>query len=190
MRSGKQRLKSAALRAESAFTAIPPVRWALVLPAVVLGRILWVWGRLRFAALVRDRGPGCVCHWQVDLKYPANIHLGEGVVIGVNASLGAHSSIRLGNRVRISREVMIETAGLDFASGAPPFPHVSKPIVIEDGAWIGQRAMVLGGVRIGAHAVVAAGSIVTRDVPARTVVGGIPARVIRSLPPVNQEPTA
>jgi maltose O-acetyltransferase len=181
------RIKTAVLDLEFRLTRIAPVRWMVLLPDLIARRALWIWGRLRFAALVRDRGPGCVCHWNADLKYPENIHLGEGVVIGVNASLGAHSPIHIGNRVRISKEVQIETAGLDFFTGPPPYRHVSKPIVIEDGVWIGTRAMVLGGVRIGAYAVVAAGSIVTRDVPPRTIVGGVPARPLKTLPPLELE---
>jgi acetyltransferase-like isoleucine patch superfamily enzyme len=54
------------------------------------------------------------------------------------------------------------------------------PIVIEDRAWLGNRCMVLKGVTIGHDAVVAAGSIVTRDVPPRTVVAGVPAQVVRT----------
>lgn len=180
------KLKRAVLAAEHYLTGLQTVCWLICLPQRMLGRTLWVWGRLRFAALVRDRGLGCVCHWNADLKYPENIYLGEGVVIGVNASLGAHSPIHIGNHVRISKEVQIETAGLDFLTDLPPYRHVSKPIVIEDGVWIGARAMVLGGVRIGANAVVAAGSIVTRDVPPRTIVGGVPARLLKTLPPVEK----
>jgi acetyltransferase-like isoleucine patch superfamily enzyme len=98
----------------------------------------------------------------------------------MGCSIGAHSPISLGDRVRLSRDVHLETAGLDF-SGEPPYPHVSSPIVIEDGVWIGSRATVLGGVRIGRHAVVAAGALVTRDVPAYCVVGGVPAKVLKHL---------
>lgn len=163
------------------------VRWLLLAPSLALSKLLWVWGRLRFSALVRQRGLGCVCHWNVNLKYPENLVLGDDVVIGVNASLGAHSPIHIGHRVRISKDVQIETAGLDFLSGPPPYQHQSKPIIIEDGVWIGTRSMVLGGVRIGAHAVIAAGSIVTRDVPPRTLVAGMPAKVIRKLSHFVQE---
>ena len=171
------------LATENAVTGIFLMRWLILLPAWCLQRALWAWGRLRFAALVRDRGQGCVCHWRADLKYPQNIHLGDHVVIGVNVSLGAHSPITLGHRVRLSKDVQIETAGLDFLSGPPPYSHTSRAVVIEEGAWVGTGALILGGVHIGAFAVVAAGSIVTRDVPAHTVVAGIPARVCRQLPP-------
>jgi maltose O-acetyltransferase len=59
--------------------------------------------------------------------------------------------------------------------------EVAKPVVIEDNAWIGGAAILLPGVRIGRNAVVGAGAVVTRDVPADTVVVGNPARVIRQI---------
>jgi acetyltransferase-like isoleucine patch superfamily enzyme len=180
-------LKNKILTLESLLTDMTLVRWLLLAPSLFMSRVLWVWGRLRFSALVRQRGSGCVCHWNADLKYPENLVLGDDVVIGVNASLGAHSPIHIGNRVRISKDVQIETAGLDFLSGPPPYRHTSKPIFIEEGVWIGTRTIVLGGVRIGAHSVVAAGSIVTRDVPPRTLVAGMPAKVLRQLSDLKRD---
>lgn len=55
----------------------------------------------------------------------------------------------------------------------------SKPVVIEDDVWVGARAIILPGVTIGAHSIVGAGSVVTKDVPPWTVVGGNPARIIK-----------
>jgi maltose O-acetyltransferase len=57
----------------------------------------------------------------------------------------------------------------------------AEPVTIGDGAWIGARATILPGVTIGGGAVVAAGSVVTRDLPANVLAGGVPARVIREL---------
>lgn len=169
------------LKVEGTVAQAPLFRELILLPEALISRTLWGWGRLRFAALVKNRGHRCVCHWQADLKYPENLILGDRVVIGVNASIGAHSPIRIGNNVRISRDAQIESASLDFSSGPPPYRHVSQPIVIEDGVWIGTRAIILGGVHIGANSVVAAGSIVTRDVPTNALVGGIPARILKDL---------
>lgn len=148
---------------------------------VTLGfRLRWLWGRVRFGALVRDRGIGCVCAHDAELKYPQNIHMGKRAIIGSNVSLGAHSPITLGDDVRISRDVIIETAGLDFSTGQSPYTHISKPITIEKGVWIGARAIILGGVTLGENAVVAAGSVVSRSVLPGEVVAGVPARPIKA----------
>ena len=53
------------------------------------------------------------------------------MIIGVNGSLGAHSPIRIGEYVHISRDVHLETAGLDFQNTKPPYSHISKPITID-----------------------------------------------------------
>jgi acetyltransferase-like isoleucine patch superfamily enzyme len=59
------------------------------------------------------------------------------------------------------------------------------PVIIEDGVWIGEGACVLPGVRVGRFAIVGANAVVTRDVPPYTVVGGVPARPIRTLASVS-----
>ena len=112
-----------------------------------------------------------VAHWSVSVKYAENITLGTGVVIGPKSSLGAKGGIVLEDHVRISEGVLIETAGLDFR-GTPPYSHIARPIHIEPGVWIGARAMILAGVRIGQGSIIGAGAIVSRDVPARSVVVG------------------
>ena len=101
------------------------------------------------------------------------------MIIGVNVTLGARSRITLGDDVRLSKNVQIETAGLDFSTGVAPYPHVSAPITICDGAWIGTGAVILAGVTVGRMAVVAAGAVVTSDVAPGTVVAGIPAREVK-----------
>lgn len=143
----------------------------------LLRRMLWAWGHWRLATTFRNQGRGCVCHWNCEIKYPDRIRLGDKVVIGVNVVLGGSGGISLGNNVRISREAILETAGLDFRGSSPPYKHVSAPIVIEDGAWIGSRAIILGGVTVGQNAVIAAGAVVTKDVPPGAVASGIPAKI-------------
>jgi maltose O-acetyltransferase len=75
---------------------------------------------------------------------------------------------------------MILTAAHGVAD--PEFRVIGEPVVIEDHVWIGSRAMILGGVTLGRGAVVAAGAIVTRDVPPLAIVAGIPARVVGERP--------
>jgi maltose O-acetyltransferase len=162
------------------FTVIgfPPLRFLIRIIDGTGWRVMWVWSHIRLAALIRDQGEGCVCHWRADLKFPENISLGNHVVIGITVSLGAASPIRLGDRVRLSKDVIIETAGLDFRGHAPPYPHISKPVTLDAGVWVGARAIILGGVTIGENAVIAAGSLVTKDVPAGAIMAGVPAREI------------
>jgi len=90
--------------------------------------------------------------------------------------------IRIGNCVRIGHDVSLLTVDHHVGSeGMRSGDHKYGPIEIGDGAWLASRVIVLPGVRIGAGAIVAAGSVVTRDVPDNTLVVGVPARVARNL---------
>lgn len=101
--------------------------------------------------------------------------------IGCFLNLGAE--VRIGDRVALGHQVMILTdthAIGDRQRRAGPL--AAFPVQIEDGAWIGARAILLPGVTIGKGAVVAAGAVVTKAVAPHTLVGGTPARPIRTLP--------
>jgi len=110
-------------------------------------------------------------HGHSEVKYPENISIGNHVIIGPGCTLGGHSKITIGDHVRISKDVIIETAGLDL-SGDLPYRHTSKPISIGKGVWLGARSVVLGGVTIGEHAVVGAASVISKNVPDYAVVVG------------------
>jgi maltose O-acetyltransferase len=131
---------------------------------------------LRTAALFDSPQPP-ICHWTVTVKCPEKINFGSGVIVGPNTTLGAAGGIAFHDHVRISEGVIIETAGLDFR-GPPPYPHIARPIVLERGVWVGARAIILGGVTIGEYSIVGAGAVVTRSVPAHSVVVGARASVL------------
>lgn len=108
--------------------------------------------------------------------------IGENTLVtgGLHVDLGA--PVRIGNMVRIGHDVSLLT--INHAVG--PFylragTSFFGEIVIEDGCWLASRCTVLPGVTIGAGAIVAAGSVVTRDVPKHTLVAGVPARFVREL---------
>jgi acetyltransferase-like isoleucine patch superfamily enzyme len=110
------------------------------------------------------------------------LRIGDGVRINYGASVAAYRSISIGDRVRLGPYVMI--VDTDFhdpyeRSKRPP----AAPVVIEDDVWIGAKASVLKGVRIGRGAIVGVGAVVTRDVEPFTVVGGVPARLLGRLDP-------
>lgn len=100
----------------------------------------------------------------------SNTEIAEGCVL---QSLG---TIRIGARVKIGHGASLLTGAHDIEDVG--FALVTQPIAIEDNAHIGPKAIVLGGVTVGAGAVVAAGAVVTKDVSPFAVVAGIPARVI------------
>ncbi|HXZ98798.1 MAG TPA: acyltransferase [Candidatus Binatia bacterium] len=106
----------------------------------------------------------------------AGTRIGAGTRINRDCALDTRGGLRIGDHVSISPEVVILTA--DHDRDDPEFPLRHRAVVIEDHVWIGMRAMILPGVRIGRGAVVAAGAVVSRDVEPLTVVAGIPARPV------------
>ena len=115
-------------------------------------------------------------------SYGQNIHIGDHVYLNVLCTMLDCNEVRIGQHVMIGPSVQIYTAAHDLQAEARIQGwEVAKPVVIEDNVWVGGGAIILPGVRIGRNAVVGAGAVVSRDVPANTVVTGIPARVIREL---------
>jgi maltose O-acetyltransferase len=104
------------------------------------------------------------------------LQVGRRTCISRRCVLDARYSIQIGDDVAISPEVAILTA--KHLPGDPGFPVVGAPVVIEDHVWIAMRAIVMPGVRIGRGAVVAAGSVVTKDVEPLAIVAGAPAKKI------------
>lgn len=145
-------------------------------------RVLWLWSRIRFSSLVSARGLGCVCHWSVEIKYPNNIFLGNNVIIGKSVTLGAKEKIILEDHVRLSKGVTVETAYLDFGNGKiPPYKHLAKPITLEENVWVGANCIILAGVTIGKGSVIAAGSVVTKNLLPGYVYGGAPAIPLKKI---------
>jgi len=104
------------------------------------------------------------------------LRIGDHSIINRRCTLDARGGITIGRNVSVSPEVMILTS--EHRKDDPDFGVEDRPVVLEDNAWIGSRATLRPGVTVGRGAVVAAGAVVRRDVPAFTVVGGVPARVI------------
>jgi acetyltransferase-like isoleucine patch superfamily enzyme len=106
-----------------------------------------------------------------------NISIGKDTTIGRYSYLDGRSVLHIGDHVSISPHVHIITASHEIDSSS--FANLWKAVTIEDYAWIGSRATILPGVKIGKGAVVATGAVVTKDVQPFTVVAGIPARKIK-----------
>lgn len=113
------------------------------------------------------------------------VSIGSGTYINTETRFGVpNSHITIGSHVLIGPRVAFETAShnmiCDPVTGRGT---INKPIIVEDQVWIGAGAMILPGVTIGKGAVVAAGAVVHRDVGAYTLVGGVPARMIKEIKP-------
>jgi acetyltransferase-like isoleucine patch superfamily enzyme len=107
-----------------------------------------------------------------------HLEIGNNVFINYGSSLVSSAHVRIGNDCLIGTHVMVMDCDFHRVEDKA-WDTTGEPIVIEDRVWLGNRSMVLKGVRVGHDAVVAAGSVVTRDVEPRTLVAGVPAKMVR-----------
>ena len=157
------------------------------------------------APLYQHRGRGSKIYWSVRMDTPpyrkfslgrhsvvesyscVNNAVGD-VVIGDYTRIGIHNTIigpvTIGSHVNLAQGITVTALNHNFEDKNKRIDEQgvsTKPVVIGDDVWIGANAVILPGVTIGKHAVVAAGAVVTTDVPENTVVGGVPAKVIKKL---------
>ncbi|MEO8690518.1 MAG: DapH/DapD/GlmU-related protein [Solirubrobacteraceae bacterium] len=113
--------------------------------------------------------------------YGLNITVGRTVFIGYECMFTGHAAIAIADQVMIANRVNLVTSGHPVEPDRRRADIPAAPITIETNVWIGTAATILPGVTIGADSVVAAGAVVTRDVPPATLVAGVPATAIREL---------
>lgn len=138
-------------------------------------------------ALLRLRGARIgrrVKFWRlVWIDDPRGLSIGDDVTVGRGVHILTGGSVRVGHRAMVGHGAQLLSSGHRIpATRAEPMRFSGKdaaPLEIGDDAWVGAGAIVLGGVRVGVGAVVAAGAVVSRDVPDYAIVAGIPARLVR-----------
>lgn len=125
----------------------------------------------------------CWIATNISLKKDPALTFGNRVHVGAYAMIIAADSIKIGNNVLMSERVIILDHTHDYTDvnkAVIDQPIIARgKVIIEDECFIGANAVILGGVHIGKHAVVGANAVVTRDVPAYSVVAGSPAKVIK-----------
>ncbi|MEA1081438.1 acyltransferase [Marinobacter qingdaonensis] len=110
--------------------------------------------------------------------------LGRGVSINAICYIEALGGCRIGNKVSIAHGVSIMTTNHTWSDKSVPIKDnklSAGPVVVEDDVWIGCGVRILSGVDIGSRSIIAAGAVVTKDVPPGTLVGGVPAKTIKRL---------
>ena len=110
------------------------------------------------------------------------------VIIGDHTRIGIHNTVigpvTIGSHVNLAQGITVTALNHNFEETGKRIDQQgvsTNPVVIGDDVWIGANAVVLPGVTIGSHCVVAAGAVVTKDVPTHTLVGGIPAKIIKTI---------
>ena len=157
------------------------------------------------APLYQHRGRGSKIYWSARMDTPPyrrfwlgkrsviesycciNNAVGD-VTIGDYTRIGIHCTVIgpvcIGNNVNLAQGITVTALNHNFDDVTRRIDEQgvsTKPVVIGDDVWIGANAVILPGVTIGRHCVVAAGAVVTKDVPDNTVVGGVPAKVLKTL---------
>ena len=158
-----------------------------------------------FAPLYQQRGRGSVIHHSVRMDTPPyrkfalgkysviesfsciNNAVGD-VVIGDHTRIGLHNTIigpvTIGSHVNMAQGITITALNHNFQDPEKRIDEQgvsTRPITIHDDVWIGANAVILPGVTIGRHAVIAAGAVVTCDIPDRVVAAGVPAKIIKTI---------
>lgn len=157
-------------------------------PSVYVDRL----SRVHASAAQIDIGRGTrVMRGAFLTSYASNARPGEGVVTGANCWIGDHAvlsggqgGVFLGDNVLIAAHSVVVCGNHDFEkldADTLDQAYTGRPIRIGHNVWIGAHVTILGGVTVGDHAVIAAGAVVNTDVEPYTVVGGVPARVLRRL---------
>jgi putative colanic acid biosynthesis acetyltransferase WcaF len=129
-------------------------------------------------------GRGLVIKPHVRIKYPWRLVVGDHCWIGQEVWIDNLDDVHLGDHVCVSQRTYLCTGSHDYQKRS--FNLVTRPIRVENGAWLGAQSLVLAGVTVRANAIVAAGSVVSKDVAEATIVAGNPARPLDR----KREPTA
>lgn len=163
------------------------------------------WYVRMMAPLYQHRGRLSVIHHSVRMDTPPyrKFRLGDysviesfacinnavgDIIIGDYTRVGLHNTVigpvTIGSHVNLAQGITVTALNHNFTDSEKRIDEQgvsTMPIVIEDDVWIGANAVVLPGVRIGTHSVVAAGAVVTKDVPPHSIVAGVPAKVIKKI---------
>lgn len=126
-------------------------------------------------------GKGVSVEHNFHCDFGYNIHVGENFYAGFNCTILDIAEVRIGNNCLIAPNVGIYTAGHNINPIDRHKTGYGKPIIIGNNVWIGGHCAIIGGIKIGDNSIIAAGSVVIKDVPENTVFAGNPAKRIKDI---------
>ena len=145
------------------------LRWVGHIPSHLVRKFIYSLSGIKI-------GRGSTIHMWANFFQPNNICIGEDSIIGDHIFMDGRADLSIGNHVDIASSVMIYNSEHDIESN--DFHATLEAVKIEDYCFIGPRVIILPGVKIEKGAIVAAGAVVTQNVPPFKIVGGVPAKVI------------
>jgi len=119
-------------------------------------------------------------HWPVTITSPQQVLFGDDVSLAAYVHIWGEGGVRVGNRVMIGTHSSISSVTHDYTQRDMYHTLLEKEVVIEDDVWVGSNCVILPGVRVGTGAVLGAGAVVTKDVPPGVIMGGVPAKVLKT----------
>ncbi len=117
-------------------------------------------------------------------RFYGQVTIGDNVYFNRGCYVSVHEALRIGSNCLFGEHVVIHDENHIPGRGAEPIDSrgfTTAPIIIGDNVWVGAKAAILAGVHVGNNAVIGANAVVTRDVPANTIVVGVPATVLREI---------
>ena len=145
------------------------LRWVGCIPSHIIRLLVYQLAGIKI-------GRGSRIHMGANFFNPRGITIGNDTVIGDHCFLDGRAPLKIGSHTAIASQVLIYNSEHNIHS--PSFEATEEPVTISDYVFIGARAIILPGIKIGRGAVVAAGAVVTKDVPPKIMVGGVPAKKI------------
>jgi maltose O-acetyltransferase len=144
-----------------------------------------------FKLMLGQKGTGGAIDYKVYMRFMKNIYIGDNVWINrgceLYTSVSLGKKLVLGNNVVISPNVKFYVAAQDYKQ--PGLPDFAADIIVEDDVWICADSILVPGVTIGKGSVIGAGSVVTKDIPPYSVIGGVPAHIIKQRDPATVNPS-
>lgn len=146
---------------------------------------IFIMNKLRYLFYLiyfKSMGRKCILNAKIHIEVPDKISMDNNCVLNRGCWISGGGGLEIQDNIRIDPNVIIHTANHNFTRTDLPFRsqgHTYKKVVICSNVWIGAAAIILPGVKIHSNSVVAAGAVVTKDVPEGVVVGSVPAKIIK-----------